>query len=203
MENADNLVPRRTIASNIARYCEEVIKWNASINLISRGDSTNASSLMARHMADSAQILDHIPLCSTLLDIGSGSGLPGVVLAIHGVSDVILIEPDHKKCAFLRCVATHLREVHYRVETCRMEDYVHGGVVDIIVSRAFSSCANIVAGCWHNISRNTKVILFKSRAQIDLEIKKMGELYLFDLQVIPSRISNDSVIMIVSSIVLK
>ena len=77
-----------------------LLKWNASINLISRRDE---SQVWARHIEDSLQVGALWPtLPARAIDLGSGGGFPGLVLAIaHGVR-FDLIEEDARKCAFLR-----------------------------------------------------------------------------------------------------
>lgn len=194
-------VPRGTLLL-LEDYCAELIKWNRSINLVSRRDSQSVDALMQRHVADCAQVLAFIPAEAIVLDVGSGAGLPGMVLAICGVKGIVLVEPDHKKCAFLRHVAAKLN-VECVVKTMGMEVYNHGLHVDVIVSRAFASCKRIVAGCFHNMDISTKLILFKSAKQIDEELCEMSSLYHFTLQVNKSQVNNESRIIILSDIRLK
>ncbi len=95
-------VSRETLA-RLERYAELLEKWNRRINLVGRG---TIDDLWRRHMLDSAQLLPLIPdSAESLVDLGSGAGFPGLVLAICGVENVHLIESDRKKSAFLREVA--------------------------------------------------------------------------------------------------
>ena len=76
-----------------------LVKWQARINLV--GGATLAD-VWRRHFLDSAQLLPLLPAAGPVVDLGSGAGFPGLVLAILGVPDVHLIESDGRKCAFLQ-----------------------------------------------------------------------------------------------------
>src|SRR5208283_5710867 len=81
-------------------------RWRKVTNLIS---ATSFDDVWLRHIADSAQLLDLAPHAKRWVDLGSGAGLPGMVLAIclagQPGAEVHLIESDQRKCAFLREVA--------------------------------------------------------------------------------------------------
>lgn len=79
-------------------YADLLVKWQAKINLV--GPAT-IPDLWRRHMLDSAQLAPLLP-DGPLLDLGSGAGFPGLVLAILGKGPVHLVESDVRKCAFLR-----------------------------------------------------------------------------------------------------
>lgn len=120
------------------QYASLLLKWNQAYNLIGR--STEAQ-ILERHF------MDCIPLCSfldpdaTILDIGSGAGFPGVVLAISTPSStrVVLVESAGKKARFLSHLIRHLgledrcQVFHERVEDHRLP-FEHG--YDFVVSRA-------------------------------------------------------------------
>jgi 16S rRNA (guanine527-N7)-methyltransferase len=97
-------VPRETL-EGLMRYADLLVAWQARLNLIA---PSTIPDLWRRHMLDSAQLLPLIEASGAvgpdrpLIDLGSGAGFPGLVLAIMGVAPVILIESDAKKCAFLR-----------------------------------------------------------------------------------------------------
>jgi 16S rRNA (guanine527-N7)-methyltransferase len=84
-------------------YLELLAKWTKRINLV--GPATMADP-WDRHILDSAQLMVYLPAgTQTLVDLGSGAGLPGLILALLGVPEVHLVESDLRKCAFLREVA--------------------------------------------------------------------------------------------------
>jgi 16S rRNA (guanine527-N7)-methyltransferase len=91
-------VSRETLAA-LTRYAGLLVKWQAKINLVS---ADSLADLWSRHMLDSAQLYPLLPPdARALVDLGSGAGFPGLVLAILGVPEVYLIESDARKCAFL------------------------------------------------------------------------------------------------------
>ena len=80
-------------------YASLLTRWRRAVNLI--GKST-AADIWERHFLDSAQLLSHLAEKPGLIDLGSGAGFPGAVLAVLGAKDVHLVESDSRKCAFLR-----------------------------------------------------------------------------------------------------
>ena len=97
-------VPRET-QEKLDCYVQLLIKWQARINLIS---SKTLPEIWHRHILDSAQLVSYLPKTpSVILDMGSGAGLPGVILAILTRHQLHLVESDSRKIAFMR---TALRE---------------------------------------------------------------------------------------------
>ena len=87
-------------------YVALLLRWNRTINLISRGDE---ALIWERHIADSLALAALLPAeFSHAIDIGSGGGLPGVVLAIATQRPIHLVESDQRKSAFLREVTREL-----------------------------------------------------------------------------------------------
>jgi 16S rRNA (guanine527-N7)-methyltransferase len=80
-------------------FAELLLRWNASVNLIGRGEVRH---LWTRHIADSLQLGRVCALPPHAIDLGSGAGFPGLVLAIAYGIHVDLIEQDQRKAAFLR-----------------------------------------------------------------------------------------------------
>jgi 16S rRNA (guanine527-N7)-methyltransferase len=109
-------VSRETHERLIA-YCHQIEKWNKTINLVSK---SSVDQIWQRHLLDSAQIYRFGAPVGLWLDIGSGGGLPGVVMSILG-ADVVLVESDQRKSTFLRETARvlglKLRVVNDRVES--------------------------------------------------------------------------------------
>ena len=83
-------------------------KWNAAINLVS---PASLAEVWTRHVADSAQVLDVAPIrCARWLDLGSGAGFPGIVIALITADtpnpvEMTLVESDRRKAAFLSTVS--------------------------------------------------------------------------------------------------
>lgn len=126
-------VSRETL-DRLEVYAATLRKWQRRINLVGRD---SLGDLWRRHFLDSAQLLPLIPPAArTLVDLGSGAGFPGLVLAALGVPGVHLVESDARKCAFLREVA-RLVEVEVRIHNRRIED-VAPMTADVVTARALA-----------------------------------------------------------------
>ena len=115
-------VSRETLAS-LSVYVALLEKWQSRINLVS---PATLPDIWHRHILDSAQLVPYLPVVSPrqrcqILDIGSGAGFPGLVLAILGAGDVQLVESDQRKAVFLQTVIRELglsaRVSNHRIET--------------------------------------------------------------------------------------
>lgn len=138
-------VSRETMA-RLSTYAELLKKWNPAINLVSRG---SLADLWRRHFLDSAQLADWIPgnRPITILDMGSGAGFPGLVLAILGLEpgrqwSVHLVESDSRKATFLATVARET-SLPVQVHNKRLED-VRSLAVDVVTARALAPLDNLV-----------------------------------------------------------
>ena len=124
-------VSRETLA-RLEAYAELLTRWSARINLIGRD---TIADLWRRHILDSAQLRAFVPdRARNMIDLGSGAGLPGLVLAIIGVPGVELVEADSRKCAFLR-EAARITEAPVKLRPCRIET-VSSHPVDVVTARA-------------------------------------------------------------------
>jgi 16S rRNA (guanine527-N7)-methyltransferase len=95
-------VSRETL-ERLAVYLDLLCRWQPAINLVGPGTLADP---WRRHVLDSAQLAAHVPAAAaSLVDLGSGAGFPGMVLALLGVRGVHLIEADRRKAEFLRAVA--------------------------------------------------------------------------------------------------
>ena len=102
-------VSRETF-EKLEAFAALVEKWTPKINLISRPSVAN---LWERHIVDSVQLFKLAPEQGRWVDIGSGGGFPGVVIAILSAEQnanprVTMVESDHRKCAFLRTAVREL-----------------------------------------------------------------------------------------------
>jgi 16S rRNA (guanine527-N7)-methyltransferase len=95
---AETGVSRETL-TRFERYAAFLTKWQQAINLVA---PSTLKDIWGRHFLDCAQLMPHLNPGGPLVDLGSGGGFPGVVLALLGAADVHLIEVDQRKCAFLR-----------------------------------------------------------------------------------------------------
>ncbi len=132
--------------SQLLAYQALIAKWNQVYNLTAVRDP---QEMLTHHLLDSLAVVlplrQHLAGRTTLLDVGSGAGLPGVVLAITCPElTVTCVDTVAKKAAFIQQVAVslglpHLKGLHARVETLP-------GPYDVISSRAFSSLPDFVSG---------------------------------------------------------
>ena len=132
-------VPRET-QEKLDCYVQLLIKWQARINLIS---SKTLPEIWHRHILDSAQLVSYLPKTpSVILDMGSGAGLPGVILAILTRHQLHLVESDSRKIAFMR---TALRETGTSaiLHEQRMES-VPALRPDIITARALAPLSQLI-----------------------------------------------------------
>ena len=100
-------------------YYETLFKWQKSINLIS---NSTIGNIWVRHFLDSAQLYDFTKnISGNILDLGSGAGFPGLILAMMGNENISVIESDQKKCTFIREVAM-LSDTNIKIYNTRIED---------------------------------------------------------------------------------
>ncbi len=126
-------VSRETLA-RLEAYAQLLTRWSARINLVGRD---TIPDLWRRHMLDSAQLRRLVPNdAQSLVDLGSGAGFPGLVLAILGVSGVELVEADSRKAAFLR-EAARVTETKVAIRPCRIAA-VPTHRADVVTARALA-----------------------------------------------------------------
>ncbi|MDG2249163.1 MAG: 16S rRNA (guanine(527)-N(7))-methyltransferase RsmG [Paracoccaceae bacterium] len=157
-------VSRETF-SLLERLAALVEKWNKSINLISKSTVPN---LWERHILDSVQIYHATQVSfKRWLDIGSGAGFPGLVLAILAKEknidgEIILVESDKRKCAFLytvrRDLNLNLSIINKRIEECDPQN------ADIISARALANLTKLFDLSFNHKCENTTFIFPKGRS---------------------------------------
>lgn len=139
-------------------FLELLLKWNEKINLVSK--SNTKEMMWDRHIEDSKSLIDFIDFEDVIVDVGSGAGFPGVVLSICGAKNVILVESDERKAAFLlqasKISGNKIEILNQRVENLELK-------CDILTSRAFASIDDILNLC-HNIEVRKKVLLLKGNS---------------------------------------
>jgi len=178
-------------------YVRLIKKSQESLNLIGR---STISNIWERHIIDSIQILNYLPKekkNSFLLDVGTGAGLPGIVLAIMGRHDVILCEKSPKKSYFLKKVRKEL-SLNYTVHNRRIEDIIIKNVF-IIVSRAYASISKLILSNMHLISKETILVIHKGKKYME-EIKDAKKIFFFSYKKFKSITSNESVILKIENV---
>jgi 16S rRNA (guanine527-N7)-methyltransferase len=145
--------------SRFERYLELIAKWNRVHNLTAVRE---AEQMVVLHLLDSLSVLPHISAAGTLLDVGTGPGLPGIPLAIARPDlAVTLLDSSHKKCAFLRQAKTELGLANVQVVCERVENWKPAIRFDVVISRAFSELADFVVQARHLTAPGGQLIAMK------------------------------------------
>ena len=164
-------VSRETL-ERLKRYATLLTKWNNRVNLV--GKSTLADS-WRRHMLDSAQLFQRLPAnCRRLVDLGSGAGFPGLVLAILGVPDVHLIEANARKCAFLR-EAARIAEATVTIHNMRIEATAPLAA-DVITARAVAPISILLKYAEPHLTP-TSLCLFLKGAEVQEELTEIRKIW--------------------------
>lgn len=128
-------------AARLEAYRHLLLRWNTHINLIS---GHSAAEIDQRHIADCAQLSPILPPEGAIADLGSGAGLPGIVLAIlQPDREIHLVESDKRKAAFLVEANAQLKLPMVRVHACRAED-AKLPPLSAITARAFAPLAALL-----------------------------------------------------------
>ena len=132
-------------AQCLLRYLDLLHRWNATYNLTAVRDP---QEMLVQHLFDCLAVITPLrralPRSARVLDVGSGGGLPGVVIALMCPEfDVVCVDTIGKKTAFIRQVAVELKLPNLAAEHARVEQ-LNVPPFDLVTSRAFSSLADFV-----------------------------------------------------------
>jgi 16S rRNA (guanine527-N7)-methyltransferase len=155
----------RETAARLDRYVDLLVQWQAKTNLVA---SSTLPNLWTRHISDSLQLLTLAPDAKIWVDLGSGGGFPGVVLAC-ALADtpgamVHLVERNAKKAAFLREAlritgssgTVHLADIGDSVESL-------GGPVDCVTARAVAPLHELAAYAAPLVEKGAKALFLKGQ----------------------------------------
>jgi 16S rRNA (guanine527-N7)-methyltransferase len=140
-------------------YLALLIKWNSVYNLTSIRDPHD---MVKQHLLDSLSAVHAFTQAKNILDVGSGGGLPGIVLAIvFPTALVTMIDIVNKKTAFLTQVKAELKLKNVTVHTGRVELLKVEHQFDVITSRAFSELNNFINWSHHLLAENGRFLAMK------------------------------------------
>ena len=178
-------------------YVEQLRRWQRVKNLV--GPSTLAD-VWERHIADALQLLDLEPTARTWLDLGSGAGLPGLVLAIADRErSVTLIESNARKCAFLR-ETIRLTGAAATVRNARLEDVINDVPhADVVCARGLAPLRQLLAWCDPLLKKGT-IGLFPKGRDVAAELTDATQAWTFDYDLLPSRTDSDARIVRVTAL---
>ncbi|MGL3607777.1 16S rRNA (guanine(527)-N(7))-methyltransferase RsmG [Rhizobium sp. G187] len=192
----------RETQEKLGRFVDLFQKWARTINLVA---PSTLSEVWNRHVRDSLQLRTIVPGPARWIDIGSGGGFPGIVIAIAltetGEGWVDLVESNKKKCSFLR-MALLESQARGAVHPLRIEDAVSKlEAPDVISARALAELDKLFDYVfpWVEKNRNLKLVFHKGRDYL-AEIEKARGRWRFDLVVHQSVVEADSVILEISSL---
>jgi 16S rRNA (guanine527-N7)-methyltransferase len=151
-----------TEAETLARFLALLEKWNRAFNLTAVREQ---SEMVARHILDSLSALPFIHGVS-VLDVGTGAGLPGVPLAVmQPQRQFLLLDSGGKKVRFVRHAIGELNLKNVDVVQSRVENYASADPFDTVICRAFSSLREFVERCGALVARGGRLVAMKGRME--------------------------------------
>lgn len=192
----DGDVSRETL-EKLKAYAALLRRWTSKINLISKATQDD---LEQRHIWDSAQIYE--PADGKWLDIGSGGGLPGVVVAILAqgdgqIQDMTMVESDQRKATFLRACARELG-LPFKVLAGRVEDQDRFGA-SIISARALAGLDHLLGLSAAHLVVSGHCVFMKGASWRD-EITIAQRRWRFSCHAIPSKTNAEAAILKIKDI---
>ena len=182
LEGHSGLVPQ------LALFLQGLIKWNQAYNLTSIRDP---QQMVYLHLMDSLAVVPYLAHwatkasaepAATVLDVGSGAGLPGIPLALcYPQIRFVLLDSNGKKTRFLQQMQIELGLFNVTVVQARAEDYQ--GVFDGVICRAFASLANIVSTTQHLLAESGSLLAMKGKLEEDLPATDLSITEVHSLQV--------------------
>ncbi len=199
-----NYVSRETLG-RIETYSGELLRWNPRINLVARGDE---SRVWARHVEDSLQLLALMPDglaqgfggeggAAQAVDLGSGGGFPGMVLAIASGVGFALVESDARKAAFLR-EAARLAAAPVRVLAQRIESAPPQGAM-LVTVRALAPLPRLLPLVARHLAPGGTALLMKGAGH-DRELTESAADWHMKVMRHPSRTDPDGTILHVTDL---
>jgi 16S rRNA (guanine527-N7)-methyltransferase len=186
----------RETSEKLRIYQELLHKWNGTINLVSK---SSLKSSAVRHFADSVQLWSLRPKFESWVDIGSGAGFPGMVLAIltEGQGDFHLVESDARKCAFLRNVSRETK-TSVTVHTKRIEDF-DATKADVLSARALASIDQLFTYT-ENIIKPNAICLYLKGQNCDSELEEASRSWRYEAEKFASQTDDNGTVLRIKDI---
>ncbi len=182
------------IKVRLKAFQEILMRWNSRINLVAARDT---AQVWDRHVLDSLQLHSLLSSRETIIDLGSGGGFPGLILAICGSEDVTLVESDSRKCSFLR-EAARAAETTVRIVNARIED-VRLAPADVVTARALAALPQLLDWAEPLLLPHGRCLFLKGR-KADEELTAARSRWHMMITRTPSRTDPDGVILGLSQI---
>lgn len=186
---ADGVDVSRETLERLRRYLELLQRWQRAVNLV--GASTLADP-WRRHILDCAQIAPHVPRAAeTVLDLGSGAGLPGLVLALLGIPGVQLVESDRRKAQFLR-EAARATGAPVLVHAARIEELERRA--DVVTARALAPLPRLLELAAPVLAPHGLCLFLKGASAFD-ELTRARQTWHMHDEIVPSRSGSRGVLL--------
>ncbi len=187
-------------------YRRLLIQWQDAVNLVA---PATLDAIWLRHFADSAQLLLHAPKnAKTWIDLGSGAGFPGLVIAImianQSGSCVHLVESNGRKCSFLSEVAQHTGAA-ITVHNARIADFASSGEVtaaEVVTARALAPLGRLFELSQPFLRAGASALFLKGR-EAEKEIAAARKAWTFEVQMYPSISEVDGRVLKIEKLMLK
>ncbi len=186
----------RETEARLRDYLALLLRWNTRINLVAKAD---AETLWTRHILDSAQLAPVLPLQpGPLIDLGSGAGFPGLVLALLSDRETHLVESDRRKCAFLQEAIRLLGLTEVTIHPTRIEA-ASLPPATIVSARALAPLPILLTHA-HRILAPKGIALFPKGRTATEELTTAAVDWTMRIERFPSRTDPDSTILRLSEI---
>jgi 16S rRNA (guanine527-N7)-methyltransferase len=183
------LVPvSRETAARLDVFATLLLRWQKAVQLVA---PSTLPKLWTRHIADSLQIIEFVPGAKRWIDLGSGGGFPGLVVAIAlaETPDAIvhLVESDTRKAAFLR-EAVRITGASAKVHHERVESAAErfAGSVDIVTARALAPLDRLLELATPWLSSGARGVFLKGQ-DVDNELTQAAKSWNISAETFPSR----------------
>src|ERR1700710_2937015 len=178
----------RETEARLDRYVDLLVEWQAKANLLA---PSTLPHLWTRHISDSLQLLSLAPSAKTWVDLGSGGGFPGVVLACALAEtpsvNIHLIERNAKKAAFLR-EAIRVTSASGTVHLADIRDSVDriAGPIDCVTARALAPLHQLIGFAEPLVGRGAKALFLKGQ-DVEAELTEATKYWNIEPQLHSSR----------------
>jgi len=164
-------VPEQQPCDHYLAYVELLSKWNQAYNLTA---VKRPEDMLQRHVLDSLSVISFIK-GNRCLDVGTGPGLPGMILALaQAEAHWILLDSNQKKVRFLRHVKIELEVSNVEIVQSRIKSYKPEMEFDTVICRAFAPLNRMLEQTKHLITQDNQLLAMKGK-QVSDEIDKLGE----------------------------
>ncbi len=154
-----------SVQQKLVHYIQLISRWNKAFNLTA---IHNVEDMVSRHLLDSLAVQPYVE-GNTVLDVGSGAGLPGIPFAITSPhKQFVLIDSNGKKTRFLTQAKIDLKLENVEVVNMRVEEYFpekdgHRIYFDVITARAYASTDEILSSTSHLQTENSRILVMQGR----------------------------------------